>query len=304
MKTVARPWVATALAVLCNGLGHLYAGRPASAVSIQLLWLAASLGTAVMLRVGLVATIAAGVVAAAVWFGQTVHAWMVARGSAVGPRPWSSGPIALVAFYSATVVLSVLIVSPFRARVAHTVYAPSGSMIPTIEVGDILAVSAARPRALRGAIVELEAPVGARSRDPLLKRVVAVAGDSLEIRDGALWVNDAAVARAPVTTECRYATRTSPDGIWREERCLDFVETLDGRVYHTHCGLGVPCGDVARQIVPAGRVWVAGDHRDHSIDSRVFGPVAESSILGEVRWVLLSWGPLGPRWNRSGLQIR
>jgi hypothetical protein len=36
-----------------------------------------------------------------------------------------------------------------------------------------------------------------------------------------------------------------------------------------------------------------GDHRDHSSDSRFFGSVAESSIVGEVKWVVLSWGPSG-----------
>jgi signal peptidase I len=169
-------------------------------------------------------------------------------------------------------------------------------------VGDILAVASGKPAALRGAVVEIAAPAGSLSRDSLLKRVVAVAGDTVELRDGALWVNGAAVSRAPGPEACSYTTRVND--WWREERCADFVETLDGRAYHTNCTPGQPCGDVPRQIVPAGNVWVAGDHRDHSADSRVFGPVAEGSILGEVRWVVLSWGPHGPRWDRTGTWIR
>jgi signal peptidase I len=85
---------------------------------------------------------------------------------------------------------------------------------------------------------------------------------------------------------------------------VDWVERLDDRAYHTHCTPYLPCGDVDRQVVPAGTVWVAGDHRDHSADSRVYGPIPESAILGEVRWVLLSVGPDGVRWDRVGREIR
>jgi signal peptidase I len=45
-------------------------------------------------------------------------------------------------------------------------------------------------------------------------------------------------------------------------------------------------------------VWLAGDHRDHSADSRVFGPVPVGRIKGRAWVALVSWGPDGPRWNR------
>ncbi len=298
-----RPWLAALLALLCNGLGHLYAGRPAAAVGVQMLWLAAMTGFAAMLRAGPSALATAAVVAAGIWLGQAAHARAVARRVRADPRPRSSRVLALIAFYIATTALSMLLVPAIRSTVAHTVYVPGGSMIPTVQIGDVLAVASGRPAVLRGAVVEIAAPPGSRNAASLLKRVVAIAGDSIEIRDGALWVNDAPVARAAGADECRYATR-APDRGWQEGRCLDFVETLDGRAYHTHCTPGVACGDVPREVVPVGRIWVAGDHRDHSADSRVFGPVAESSILGEVRCVLVSWGPLGPRWERTGLAIR
>ena len=175
-------------------------------------------------------------------------------------------------------------------------------MVPTALVGDFLAMTSGPHRPLRGAVVEVAAPAGAPGSDALLKRVVAVGGDTVELRDGALWVNDAAVRRVPSSNECKYAARTEAG--WREEICLDFVETLDGREYHTNCTPGLPCGDVPRQVVPEGHVWLAGDHRDHSYDSRVFGPVAVSTILGEAQWVIVSWGPLGPRWDRTGRKVR
>ena len=289
--TPPRPWLAALLGLLCSGLGHLYTGRLTAALGIHLLSLASTVAFVSMLRVGPGALATGAVVAGGIWLGQAAHARAVARRMRAGPRPRSSHVLALVAFYIATAVLSRLLVPAIRSSVAHTVYVPGGSMIPTVQVGDYLAVASGRPAVLRGAVVEIAAPPGSRS------------GDSLEIREGALWVNDAPVGRAAGAGDCRYATRT-PDRGWLEERCLDFVETLDGRAYHTHCTPYLPCGDVEREVVPASHVWVAGDHRDHSADSRVFGPVAESSILGEARWVLVSWGPLGPRWERTGLAIR
>jgi signal peptidase I len=298
-----RPWLAAVLALLCNGLGHLYAGRTAAAVSVQVLWVVFTVALASGLRAGPGGLAAAAVIGAGLWLGQAAHARAAARRMRTGPRPRSSHLFALIAFYIAATALSIAVATRIRSTVAHTVFVPGGSMIPTVQIGDYLAVASGRPAVLRGAVVEIAAPPGSQNPAPLLKRIVAIAGDSVEIRDGALWVNDAPVARAARTGDCRYATRTADRG-WLEGRCLDFVETLDGRAYHTYCTPGFACGDVSREVVPAGRIWVAGDHRDHSADSRVFGPVAESSILGEVRWVLASWGPLGPRWERSGAAIR
>ncbi len=297
-----RPWIAALLAVLCAGLGHLYAVGLRAAIAVFLLWFALALAIDVALRAGPAATVAAAIAALAFWIGQAVHAAAAARRRALDPRAVSSHPLALLGFYAATTVVSNAVLPPFRTRVAHTVYVPSGSMIPTIQVGDWLAVASGRPRELRGAVVVHGAPPGARTRDSMLRRVVAVGGDTVELRDGALLVNGAEVPRQPVEGGCTYASR--PEGGWRRDPCLAFVETLEGRAYGTACTPGLPCGDVERQVVPPGYVWVAGDHRDHSADSRVYGPIPESLVQGEVRWVIASWGPTGPRWSRFGDAIR
>lgn len=289
--------------MFCAGLGHLYSGRPAVAVALQGVALSLGLAFSAALRTGLAATATVAAAGLAFWLGQALHAARAARRSAGQPRTVSSRPFALIAFYAATLALSAVGVPAVRARVAHTVYVPAGAMIPTVLIGDYLAVASGKPSPLLGAVVVHAAPMGAARRAPLLKRVVAVGGDTVEIRDGALWVNDAPVRRDPGAPSCVYANRPG-GGAWQEEPCADFVETLNGHAYHTYCTPDLPCGDVQRQVVPAGRLWVAGDHRDHSADSRVYGPVPEDAILGEARWVVFSVGPGGVRWDRVGRTIR
>jgi signal peptidase I len=214
--------------------------------------------------------------------------------------------------------ITILAVLAFRTFLYEAVYIPSGSMIPTLEIGDYVVVEKwaygarlpftetaqatwASPR--RGDIVVLLAPPGNPRNDDLIKRVVAVAGDTVEIKEGALVLNGKPVPHRRVEGRCRYDDRREGDG-WREEPCVAYQEDLDGHEYLTYCTPFIPCGDVPPQVVPPGQVWLAGDHRDHSADSRVFGPVPVGRIKGRAWVALVSWGPSGPRWNRLFHSVR
>jgi signal peptidase I len=208
--------------------------------------------------------------------------------------------------------ITILAVLAFRTLLYEAVYIPSGSMLPTLQIGDYVVVEKwaygarlpftrtaqvtwSSPK--RGDVVVFLNPNGGASADDLIKRVVGVAGDLVEIRDGHLVVNGQPVPREPRPGPCTYWNR-SEGGRWAEEPCLDYVERLDGHVFHTHCTPGQPCLDVIPQRVPDGTVFLAGDHRDHSADSRVFGPVPVGRIKGRARIALFSWGPRGLRWDR------
>jgi signal peptidase I len=209
-------------------------------------------------------------------------------------------------------VLTILAVLAFRAFLYEPVYIPSGSMIPTLEVGDYVIVEKwayglrfpftqsaqltwSTPK--RGDIVVLLPPAGNPTNDDLIKRVVAVAGDTVEIRDGALVVNGKPVPYKRLDGPCSYWDKM-PSESWQEESCVASQEELDGHRYTTYCTPYVPCGDVEPRQVPPGTVWLAGDHRDHSQDSRFFGPQPVGRIKGRAWVALMSWGPDGPRWSR------
>jgi len=208
--------------------------------------------------------------------------------------------------------LTILAVLAFRTLLYEAVYIPSGSMIPTLQIGDYVVVEKwaygarlpftasaqvtwSTPR--RGEIVVFLAPPNNSRDDDLIKRVVAVAGDTVEIRDGALVLNGKPVERRVLPGPCSYQERPE-GGSWRDAPCAAFEERLEGHVYTGYCTPHQPCQDVAPQTVPPGHIWLAGDHRDHSADSRVFGPVPVGRIKGRAWVALASWGPNGPRWNR------
>jgi signal peptidase I len=209
--------------------------------------------------------------------------------------------------------ITILAVLAFRTFLYEPVYIPSGSMIPTLQIGDYVLVEKwafgarlpftesaqaiwSAPR--RGDVVVLLAPPGNPRSDDLIKRVVGVAGDTVELRDGHLWVNGEPVPRERIAGRCSYWDRAE-GGPWRQEDCVDQVEVLGEHRYHTHCKANGPCGDdLYPTKVPEGHVWLAGDHRDRSADSRVFGPVPYGRIKGRASVALGSWGPSGPRWDR------
>ena len=156
---------------------------------------------------------------------------------------------------------TILAVLAFRTFLYEAVFIPSGSMIPTLEIGDYVIVEKwaygarlpftptaqatwASPK--RGDIVVLLAPPGNPRDDDLIKRVVAVGGDSVEIREGHLVVNDVPVPRERIPGPCTYKNKPE-NGDWREEPCVDFAEQLDSHRYHTYCTPWMPCGDVEPQ---------------------------------------------------------
>ncbi len=159
-------------------------------------------------------------------------------------RTWRLG-IAVVAVLTATWWL--------RSDVIDSVSVSSGSMAPTVCQGDrLLILRAGAQEAERGDLVTFHDPV---DDEPTLKRVVAVTGQVVEIRDGLLYV----------------------DGKQVQEDYVD-QRTVDG----THF----------RQVtVGAGLVFVLGDAREFSVDSRDYGPIARSALDGRVLTRLWSGCP-------------
>jgi signal peptidase I len=126
-----------------------------------------------------------------------------------------------------------------------------------------------------GDVVILESPV-----EPidLVKRVVAVGGDLIAFRNGRVWRNGRPVEAKPVGG-------CDPDRHLRWDRtCRVYEEHVGRRRWLTSRGEARPM-DRPSQRVPDGHVFVLGDHRDRSNDSRAFGAVPVERLRGRVLWV-------------------
>jgi signal peptidase I len=193
----------------------------------------------------------------------------------------------------------------FRSAVADWMYVPSGSMNPTIVEGDRILVNknvygwrvpfttmrltqGNDPQ--RGDIVIFDSPEDGIT---LVKRVVGLPGDTVEMRDERLLINGSAIEYGPedvaADTELPHATRA------QEHRY--FTEKLG---QEAHPIMLLPQRAAARTFgpisVPAGEYLVLGDSRDNSKDSRYIGFVPRASIVGRAFGVAYSLN--AERWYR------
>jgi len=208
----------------------------------------------------------------------------------------------------------VLTVLTFRSAIADWYDVPTGSMQPTIYEGERiycnkLAYGLKLPFSdltlarwdtpVRGEIIVLDSP---HDGTRLVKRVIAQAGDAVAMRGGVLLINGEPAAYAPDAPP-RWPL---PPEFAGEYRYL--TETVAGR---SHALMLTPTQPTARDFgpvtVPAGHVFVSGDNRDHSFDSRFFGSVPVENVTGHVTAVLASvdrdrhWRP---RWGRFFRALR
>lgn len=188
-------------------------------------------------------------------------------------------------------LLMILIVSSLRSALADWNDVPTGSMKPTIQEGDRVVVNKLAydlkvpfttiavtrwGNPSRGDIVVLFSPVdGTR----LVKRVVAVPGDSVAMRDNQLYVNGKPAKQSPIAIV----------GTRDEGTAYVLDEDLAG---HTHKVMLTPEIPAVRSFgpveVPKDNYFVLGDNRDNSNDSRFIGFIERRRIVGKAVAVAFS----------------
>jgi signal peptidase I len=162
-----------------------------------------------------------------------------------------------------TIVLTVVIFFVFQHFIAQPYQIEQVSMENTVQPGQYVLVDKLSPHwsdYKRGEIIVFNPPPGFSEDDgqniPFIKRVIGVAGDVVEVKDNAVYVNGAK---------------------------LDEPYVYDGQST-------TPLNSQSRWVVPADELFVLGDHREQSQDSRVFGPIPKSSVIGRA-W--LRYWPAG-----------
>ncbi|MCA9679815.1 MAG: signal peptidase I [Kofleriaceae bacterium] len=300
--------------------------------------------------------------------------------------------------YADSIGIAILIALLLRAFVIEAFKIPSSSMIPSLEIGDHIFVNkflygiripyttikfAEWRKPHRGEVIVFMNPC--TPEKDFIKRVVGVAGDTVEVRCNILYVNDQpvkskVVLERPTSTRagCQYWDYDEMTGEWSQRVCSKYEEQLGGRTFHTlhgterpdedrerlaegdrgsyyqwrdghdfpelaepgqerlhppqvpSCGsrdyrhaqgelaLGrierradlpvgqppeTPCAPQVHYVVPPGNVFVMGDNRQNSSDSRVWGPVPLDNIKGKAMFIWYSQADpaeVGIRWERMG----
>jgi signal peptidase I len=170
-----------------------------------------------------------------------------------------------------TVVLTVLIFLGIQTFVAQPFQIQQQSMENTLLPDQYVLVDKLTPRwspYARGDIVVFDPPeeLGDASKVPFIKRVIGLPGDHVELRDGQVYVNDVALDEPYIFQDGGVPQPTEPS----QEGATDW-------------------------IVPTGELFLLGDHRGASEDSRVFGPVEVNHIIGRAwlrYWPLDTFGVL------------
>jgi len=210
-----------------------------------------------------------------------------------------------------TVVFVALVL---RSFVVEAYQIPSGSMIPTLQVGDHifvnkmiygvripfteikLATHFRQPR--RGEIIVFTHPVS--HDEDLIKRVVAVGGDEVELRDNVVYVNGVATARHD-EGERHYFDFDEGTNQWVERDAEAFGQQISGARFETLQDPTLPPRGFGPVRVPDGQLCVMGDNRDNSADSRYWGFVPLNLVRGRAMVVWWSRGePEGIRFGRFG----
>jgi len=193
--------------------------------------------------------------------------------------------------YAEAIVLAVILALFIRAFIVQAFKIPSASMYPTLRIGDhilvIKSIFGLRMPFTNSVLIPVKKPergdviVFIYPVDPdkdFIKRVVGVPGDTVEIRNKKLYINN----------------KAAPD----QQAFYD-----DSSVYPI---MVKPRDNFGPVTIPPNKFFVMGDNRDHSYDSRFWGFVDMEDILGKAFIIYWSWDSTRdrPRWDRIGDVVR
>jgi signal peptidase I len=266
-KKRRNPFIAALLSLLAPGLGQIYNGKGALGlafflidVALPFLW---GLSGWLHRYVGFIALV---IVAIVFWLFTIVHAFIQARRiKEAGLRKYQTIPVyaffiiislGLTIFAPARFWKGPLGISPYRIT--------TEAMMPTLQTGDLLIadIKAYRDRApARGDLIVFEYPPDPTKQ--FVKRAIALEGDSVEIRDKMVYINDQPIDE-PYKVHKDSHVFTKNDPLHSEDVVRDNFGPLK---------------------IPAGNCFVLGDNRDNSMDSRFFGALPVAKVKGRVLYI-------------------
>ncbi len=196
--------------------------------------------------------------------------------------------------YAESIIIAILLALVIRAFVVQAFKIPSGSMKPTLLVGDHILVNkfiyGIKLRVPFSSLNYTLIPISSPKRndvvvfiypvDPkkdFIKRVIGLPGDTVQVIDKKIYIN--------------HLPMEDPHGVHSDQMIIPEAEQ--------------PRDNTGPIIVPPNKIFVMGDNRDESYDSRYWGFVDQKEIIGQAFIIYWSWDrtEFGVRWGRLGKLI-
>jgi signal peptidase I len=204
----------------------------------------------------------------------------------------------------AVLLLRSFLVEPFRI--------PSGSMMPTLLVGDFILVNkfayGIRLPVVNTKIIEIDEPergdvvVFRYPKDPsvdYIKRVVGLPGDTIRYTNKVVYVNGQPAGQVPAGVYLGKGSGVSMSGASKRREQL-------GDLQHDILVMPRTPGVQGEYVVGEDEYFVMGDNRDNSNDSRYWGTVPEENLVGKAFRIWMNWDSAngGIDWDRIGMKIQ
>jgi signal peptidase I len=231
-------------------------------------------------------------------FGLTGITWLAAIAHTSFARPGAAPP-------RGSRVVLVVVLALLAARggafagkkwLAEAYQIPSGAMMPTLLVGDHIMVAKTK-RIAPGDVIVFRYPLDRTVS--YVKRAVAVGGQTIEVKDGVVLVDGVALKQLGLVGDCP-SSGYEPVEV---ATCRLAQENAGARWYSIMRDTSLS-RDSPAAVVPPGHVFVMGDNRDNSSDSRIWGPLALDLVEGRAMFVVWSRAQNGQtRAGRIGRKI-
>lgn len=300
--TVRFPWVALALSFLSSGVGHIYCGRIVKGLFLYaarfllplLCIVAAFLQPSLAVFLGLILVPGAAMVIIFIYSPISAYAIAARTAPDYQQKEYNRSSlywllIAMQLAYPVTLIWGV------RAYVYEPFLIPTRSMSPNFLAGDRILVNKRPLRDSfpeRGDVVVFRTPASEVGRT-WIKRVIGVAGDRIVIEGREIKVNGKTLERERVPAESTNEIRNQVEG-------NVYYESYAGRRYRVLFAedpLDKSVTDEITVTVPDRSVFVIGDNRDRSRDSRTIGSIHASDVIGYVDYMYFP----AETWSRFGV---
>ncbi|EFL50486.1 signal peptidase I [Solidesulfovibrio fructosivorans JJ]] len=287
-----KPLLATTLSLAAPGLGQIYCGRFARGMvfffcSFAFGPLLVATASHAPSTTALMAAIASIFLVLVLFVYAAVDAYLLARKTAPDYRLKEYNKWYIYAFFIAfSIFYPVSLTSVIKQEVIQAYKIPSNNMAPNIVRGDYVLlnkITYKQQQPKKGDIIVFSYPNDRRL--DYIKRIVAMPGDTIEIRDNIVSING-----TPLSDAANRSPGASPDD------GTILTETNGGIAYAIRVADQGPGRDYPKTIVPPGHCFVLGDNRAHSHDSREFGPIPLADVKGRVEYI---YYPAGD-WKRFG----